>query len=107
MRRVDLEIDGLPVDALVVSSYPRCLRLDFTLDVGKVVEPPPWVVEELSPFLLSCYARGCMRDVDFVVVWDVFAVARKVDELQNERSPRYDTASSGQKVSSDNVLENR
>jgi hypothetical protein len=93
MRRVNLQVDGLPVDALVVSCYPRCLRFDFTFDLGEVVEPPPGYMMELSPFLLACYTCWCMWDMYFVAGGFVVAVAGEVDELENERSPCYDAAS--------------
>jgi hypothetical protein len=47
---VDLEVDGLPVDALVGASNPGRLVLDLTLDVGKVCEFPVGDVVELGPF---------------------------------------------------------
>lgn len=107
MRRVDLEIDRLPVDALVVTRYPSCLCLDFALDVGEVVEPPSGLVEELAPFLLSCDAGRGMRNVDFVVCRLVFTVAREVDELQDEWPPCNDATSTRQEVPTDDVLQNR
>lgn len=50
MGRVDFEVDGLPVDALVVASYPRGLILNLTLDVAKVCKPSVRNVDELGPF---------------------------------------------------------
>lgn len=50
MRGVDLQVDGLTVDALVATSYPRCFVLDLTLDVRKVCESSIRDVDELSPF---------------------------------------------------------
>lgn len=41
MRRVDLKVDGLPVNALVVACYPSCLVLDLALDILKVCESSP------------------------------------------------------------------
>ena len=105
MRRVDLEVDGLPVDALVVSCYPRRLALNLLSDLIKVVELAPWDVEELAPFLLPCYARRCVWDVHFIVLVGVFSVAGEVDELENERPPGDDATASGKKVSANDVLE--
>lgn len=107
MRRVNLEVDGLPVDAFVVPCYPRCLRFDFALDLGEVIEPPPGDMMKLSPFLLACYTRSSMRDMYFVAGGLVVAVTGEVDELENERSSCYDAASPGQEISADDVLEHR
>lgn len=81
MRGVDFEINGLSVDALVVSCYPCCLGLDFTLNLGEVVESPTRNVQKLGPFVLACDAGRSVGYVDFIVVRTVFAVAGKVDEL--------------------------
>jgi len=105
MRGVDLEVYGLAVDAFVVSCYPCRLRLNLPLNLGEVVKSPPWVVEKFCPFCLSCYASRCVRNVDFVVFRPVFAVARQIDELQDQRAAGNDATSSGQKVSTNNVFE--
>ena len=105
MRRVDFEIYGLSVDALIVSCYSRCLILDLVSNLGEVVESTPWNMEEFSPFLLSCYARGCMGDMDFVVVG--FVIAWKVDQLEDKRSTGDDAASSGEEISTNDVLKYR
>lgn len=81
MRRVNFKVDRLPIDALVVSCYPGCLGLDFTLNLGEVINSPPWNVKKFSPFLLTCYAGRRMWDVYFVMLGLVFAVAWEVDEL--------------------------
>jgi hypothetical protein len=81
--RVDLQIDGLAIDALVIPCYPRCLRLNFTLNLGEVVHPPTRHMKKFPPFILSCYACRSMRNVYFIAFGSVFAVAGKVDELQN------------------------
>ena len=104
MWGVDLQVDWLPVDALVVSCYPRCLGLDLALDLAKVVKSPPRNVQKLSPLLLPCYTCWCVGHVDFVAFLGIFALAREVDELEDERSPRYDAAASGEKVPADDVL---
>lgn len=79
MRRVDFEIDGLPVNALVVSCYPRCLVFDFAPNLGEVVEAAAWDVKELCPFLLTRHARWCMWNVYLIVIGPVIAVAGEVD----------------------------
>lgn len=107
MRRIHLEVNGLSVDALVVSCYPRRLVLDLAPDLGEVVVSPPWDVEKLAPFLLSRDACWCVGDVHFVFVVGVFAFAGKVDELKDERPPGDNATASGEEVSADNVLEYR
>jgi hypothetical protein len=104
VRRVDLQVDRLPVDALVVSCYPRGLVLDLALDVGEVVEPLAGNVEKLSPFLLASYACWCVGYMNFIVVVFV-AFAREVDELEDERPACDDTAATRKEVLADDVLE--
>lgn len=107
MRRVDLQLDRLPIDSLVVSSYPRSFVLDLALYLGELIEPPPRNMQKFSPFCLTSYACGSVWDMDFVVVVGVFALAREVDELEDEWPPRNDAAASGQEVSADDVLKYR
>jgi hypothetical protein len=107
MRRVDLQVNGLPIDALVVPCYPSCLRLNLPSDLLKIVISSPGDVVKLGPLLLSFDASRCVRDMNLVVAWLVVAIARKVDELENERPPRYDAAASWQEVSTNNVLQYR
>jgi hypothetical protein len=107
MRRIDLEVNGLSVDALVVSCYPGGLVLDLAPDLGEVVVSPPWDVEKLSPFLLSCNTCWSVGNVHFVFVVGIFAFAGKVDELKDERPPSNNATTSGEEVSADNVLEYR
>jgi hypothetical protein len=107
VRRVDLEVNGLPVDALVVACYPGRLVLNLAPDLGEVIVPPTWDVEELSPFLLASNACWGVGHMHFVVVVCILALAGEVDELQNQGSSGHDAAASGQEVSADNVLEHR
>jgi hypothetical protein len=107
VRRHDLEVDGLPADALVGTRYPRSLILNLAPDLGEVVEPAARDVEELSPLLLAGDARGGMGHMDFIVFVLVVALAGEVDELENKRSAGDDAAASGEKVPADNVLEDR
>jgi hypothetical protein len=104
VRRVDLQVDRLPVDALVASCYPRGFVFDLALDLGEVVEPLTGDVEKLSPLLLASYTCGSVWYVDLIVVVFV-AFAREVDELEDERPACDDTAATGKKVFADNVLE--
>jgi len=52
MRGVNFEVDGLSVDALVVTSYPGSLILDLPLYVLEVREPTIWDMMKLCPFWL-------------------------------------------------------
>jgi hypothetical protein len=100
----DLQADGLPADALVVSCYPRRLVLDLALDVLEIEELAAGNVEELGELLLAGYTCGCVGDVDFIALVFV-AFAREVDELQNERPACDDAAATGQEIFADDVLE--
>lgn len=107
MWGVNLEVDGLSVDALVVSRYPCRLVLNLAPDLGEVVVSPPWDVQKFSPFLLSGDTCWCVGHVYFIVIVGVVAFAGKVDELEDERPPGNNAAASGEEVSADNVLEYR
>lgn len=107
MRGVDLEVDGLAVDALVVPGDARRLGLDLALDLGEVVEPATRDVQKLAPFLLPGDAGWRVRHVHLVVLVGVVPLAGQVDELQNERAAGDDAAASGQEVSADDVLQHR
>lgn len=89
MRRIDLEVYGRPVDALIVSSNPRSLVLNFPLYILKLREPPIGYMVEFCPFWLCCYSRGCMCFGGGVVI------AGDVDELENQRSSSDDTTAPG------------
>lgn len=102
--RVNLQVDGLPVDALIASGNPRRLVLNLPLDLAEVVEPAAGNVSKLGPFILTGYTRW---RVWHVYLGLVVSAARDVDELQNQRSPCDNAASTRQKVSPDNVLEYR
>ncbi len=107
MWGVDLQVDGLPVDALVVSCYPRCLGLNLAPDLCKIIEPLAGNVQKLSPLLLSCYTGRGVRHVYLITLFGILALAREVNQLENERSPRYDATASREKVPADDVLEDR
>lgn len=104
MRRVDFEVDGLPVDALVGSRDPRGFILDLSLHVGEVVEPPVWNVMELGPLRAPRCVGGSVGVVDGL--WSILIVG-DVDELKNQRPAGDDAASSRQEVSADNVFQDR
>jgi hypothetical protein len=48
-----------------------------------------------------------MGNVDLIISRFVVALARQVDELKNERPPRYYAASTGKEISSNDVFEDR
>lgn len=101
MRRVDLEVDGLSVDALVASCYPGSLILDLALDVRKIVKPSVRNVVELGPFGASRGGRRLVRIARWV---GGILVLGDVDELEDQGSTGADAASSGKKVSADDVF---
>lgn len=92
--RIDLEVDGLPVDALVATRDPTGFVFNLPFDFLKVVPSSARNVVELCPLVLSCYAGWSMRYMDFVIFWPVL-VAGDVDELENQRSSCDNAASSG------------
>jgi hypothetical protein len=77
MWGVDLEVDGLAIDAFVVSRNPRGLILDLPLDVAEVVEPPVRDVVKLSPLVRS--GLGRVPVVGVRVIPGIFA--GHIDEL--------------------------
>jgi hypothetical protein len=106
MGRVDFQVHGLTVDALVVSSNSGRLVLNLSLDLAKVVEATTRDVVELSPFVLTSNRGRGVWHVDLIAVWSV-GVAGDVDELQDKRTTSDDAASSWKKVTTDNVLQYR
>ena len=52
MRRVDLQMDWLSIDAFVVASDARGLILNLSLHVCKVLKSPAGNVVEFGPFIL-------------------------------------------------------
>lgn len=105
MRRVDLEIDRLPIDAFVASSNARSLCLNFSPHVVEVIPFPTRNMIELCPFLLSSNASWSMWNMNFVVSRAVVSVARYVDELENQGASGNNATSSRQKISAYDVLE--
>jgi hypothetical protein len=105
VRGVDLEVDGLSVDALVRACDPVGLILNLPLDFLEIVESAARDVVELSPLVLTGDGLGGVRDVDCIVFGFVGARGGNVDELQDERSPCYDAATARKEVTANNVLE--
>lgn len=108
MRGVDFKIDGLSVNAFVVSCYPSCLVLNLAPDFGKVVEASTRNMKELSPFLLLAGKAGWgVGNMNLFIVIVVFTFTGQVDELQDKWPPSDDATTSGKKVSADDILKDR
>lgn len=102
MRRVDLEVYGLPVDTLVVASNSSCLILNFPLDIGEVSEATIWDMVELGPFRTTTSRGGPVGVRNSI---GSFILLRDIDELKNQGSTRDDAASSGKEISAHYVFE--
>jgi hypothetical protein len=105
VRRVDLEINRLPVDALVVTCNSSCFVLNFPFYVLKVGKSSVGDVMELGPFWLRCDAGWRMRDVYLITILHII-FSRNVDQLKDKRPPSHNATSSGKKISADDVFEN-
>lgn len=103
--RVDFEVNGLSVDALVVACYSRRLILNLPFHFTEVVEAATHHVVELGPLILTSNTCGSVWDIDLIAIRFVVSGAWNIDELQNQRPARDNAASSGQKVPSYYVLE--
>ena len=100
--RVDLEVYGLAVDALVASGNPRRLVLNFPFDIAKIGEPPVGNVMEFGPLIVAGLVWvSVAASQSFIAVF-----IGNVDELQNEGSAGHDAATAGQKISPHDVFEN-
>lgn len=106
MGRVDLKVDGLTIDALVVSSNSGRLVLNLPLDLTEIVEATTGNVVELSPFVLTSNRGRGVWHVNLIAFGSV-GVAGDVDELQNQRTTSDDAASSWEKVATHNVFQYR
>lgn len=106
MGRVDLQVDGLTVDTLVVSSNSGRLVLNLPLDLTKIVEAAAGDVIELSPFVLASDRGRSVWHVNLIAFGSV-GIAGNVDELQDKRSTSDDAASSWEKVATNNVFQYR
>lgn len=101
MWRVYLQVDGLTVDALVVSRYSCRFVLDFALHVLEVFKPSIGNVVKLCPFWLCSNTQRRMWYMNFVSL----IVAGDVDQLQDEWPPCDDTAASWKKIAAHYVLQ--
>jgi hypothetical protein len=80
MRGVDFQVNGLPIDAFVVSRYPRRFVLDFPFDVLKIGKSTVGYVMKLCPFWLRSHTRCGMWYMDLIIFWRI-VLARDVDKL--------------------------
>ena len=87
MRRVDLEVDRLSVDALVVTGNSGCLVLNLALDIAKIVEPAVGYVVELCPLGTASSTRGSIRIACRVGSVFIFG---NVDELKDQGTTSAD-----------------
>ncbi len=100
MWRIDFEIYRLPIDALIIACYSRRLIFNFPLDVLEFRKSSIWYVVKLGPFWLCGYRGGC------VGFWGII-VGGDIDELENERSSSNDATATRQKVSANDIFEDR
>lgn len=103
MGGVDLEVDGLAVNALVGTGNTGRLVLNLALNIGKVCKASVGNVVEFGPFGAAGgrgRAVGQRRRVGHsIVIGDV-------DELEDEGTTGDNAGATRQKVSADNVFEN-
>jgi hypothetical protein len=85
---IDLEVDGLPVDALVAPSNACSFSFDLPLDLTEFIPSPTRDMMKLSPFL------RCGR----------FSIDGYVDELKNEWTAGDNTTAARKEISTDNVF---
>lgn len=104
MRRVDFQVDGLSVDALVRARNARRLGLDLASDFLEVVEAATGHVVELSPLVLSGHCCRSVWHVDFMIAGFVGTFGGQVDELEDERTAGDDAAATREEISADDIL---
>ena len=103
MRGVNLEINGLAVDALVITGNSGGLAFNLPLHIRKVCEAAAGDVMKLCPLGSSCSSRR--SETIFHRVWKSF-IFGDVDELEDKGSTGADATASREKVSADNIFEN-
>src|SRR5579862_7632688 len=106
MWRVYLEINGLTVNPFVIPCYSSSFVLNLALYFPKVKEPSARNMMKLSPFSLACHTGSGVWNMHFVSFRGVVSFTRYIYELQNQRSPRNNTATSRKEVSADDVFKN-
>lgn len=104
MGRENLEIDGLSVYAFVASSDPISLVFDLSLDLLEVVKLVARQVMELCPLALSRNTLVGMQGVICVIFWLLVSLARKIDELEDQRPSSDNAAPSWKEIFSNEIL---
>lgn len=102
MWRVDLEVNGLSVDAFVVARHSCRLVFDLALYIRKVIEAAVRNMVKLGPFRPS---GNVGRFVGVGGRVEGTLVLGYVDELQDQGSSSTNATAAGQKVTTDNVFE--
>ena len=90
MRGINLEVDGLSVDALVNTSDSSRLVLDLSLDVGKVVE---LAARDMVKFCPLGSPRSSGRSIGIAQRIGSLLIFGNVDELENQGPSSNDAAS--------------
>lgn len=94
----------MSINALVVSRNPRCFSLNLSPYFRKIVEPSARLMQEFAVFLAGALACGWRHNIGERAL---FRISRDIDELQYEWPSSYNTSSSGQEVSANNILKDR
>lgn len=100
MRRVDLEVDGLPIDSLIAASHASRLILDLTLHITEVCVAAANNVVKLGPLRRASLGRVAV--VGIGVLYRL--VGLDIDELKDKRSARDDAAATREEIAADNVF---
>ena len=77
---VDLQVNGLSIDALVAARHSCRFVFDLALDIGEVAEPSVGHMVELGPFRAPGDARGPVR-VGIGIGYGL--ISGDVDELED------------------------
>lgn len=105
MGRVNFEVNGLACDALVIAGNTGGLVLDLAFDIAKVGEASVGNVVELCPLAgsrnVGVPLRGMCRGGGLGLL------VGNVDKLKNQRSTSDNATATRQKISTDDVLEDR
>jgi hypothetical protein len=91
MRRVDLQVYGLSVDALIAAGDPGSLALDLALDVAKVIEFAVRDVVKLSPLGAPSLIGVSVGDMDGIFR----LLIRNIDKLKDQGPSRDDATTAG------------
>lgn len=102
MRGVNLEIDRLPVDALIIASHTGRFVLDLALHVGEISETAVGNMMEFGPFGSPGNIGGPVRVLQRIRGVFVFG---NIDQLQDQGSSGDDATSARQEITADDVLQ--